>query len=194
MITHGSAKQPSDPTASDWGAPVIAEILSATKPRYHFSSEKPIYWEREPFEFTNNTYTRFISLGEFANKSKERWFYAFNLAPIATGSIQPRPVNVTPCPLSSNAIGKFAPASRGMKRAFGQVENEEPSNYIFGGGTGKNKPPPKTYVCKICVSALTNLAHDTRVDYQLDSLSQAIGYKNVLKRVSRGERSLRGKT
>lgn len=157
QVTHQSDKPPTDPKATNWGAPVLSEILSAVKPRYHFTSEHPIFWEREPFEFpghpSNMSYTRFLSLGQFLNKEKERWFYAFNIAPVPPGG-QPRPVNVTPCPLSLASTSKFEQPGRGQKRGYAQTLQDEPQpDYIFGGaGKEKARPPPRNYVCKICVS------------------------------------------
>lgn len=160
LLTHGwptditnLSSKPLDEGKSVPGVPAIVEILDAVRPRYHLASEQAIFWEREPFAFPSRSndvsYTRFISLGEFANKGKNRWFYAFNIAP--TNGPQPRPANATACPLT---ITTSDPASR--KRGYAQSTDAQP-DYIFGGaGQGMGNPTPRGYVCKICVCSLAD--------------------------------------
>jgi len=78
-----------------------------------------------------------------ANKSKQRWFYAFNIAP---SDIKAAPANATPCP--------FLATMRVAKRP---AEVDNGPNFIFedSGGPAKRfkhqgRQVPETYVCKIC--------------------------------------------
>lgn len=86
----------------------IADLCSALKPRYHFSTSSAFY-EREPF-FHNveppRPITRFISLAPFGNASKEKWIYAFSLEPSAEPP-NTLPPGTTASPLSSNRKRKL---------------------------------------------------------------------------------------
>ena len=160
QVTALSAKPPSDPAATNWGVPAVSDIVSTAKPRYHFATGESTFWEREPFGWPTTAptagaaptaYTRFISLGNFGDP-KQRWFYAFNIAPIAKGATQPIPPNATPFPLT-NAIQDTRAS---LKRGFGLVEDDRPPSYIFeGAGNKKQKrqsgKPPEGYKCRICV-------------------------------------------
>jgi hypothetical protein len=149
QITHLSAKPPTDTSFATSGVPAISEILAAAKPRYHFTSAHPVFWEREAFKWGNKPnapFTRFYSLAKFGNEAKERAFYAFHLAP---GDSQPAPATATSCPLDA---GNTDSAPRGAKRPFGIAEDEEgsePQNFIFDGDKKKRKPPAD-YICRLC--------------------------------------------
>ncbi|KAL2870985.1 CwfJ domain protein [Aspergillus lucknowensis] len=77
----------------------IADIVSALKPRYHFSStDGGFFYEREPFFHLPTEdnpdakpLTRFISLAPYSKTSKQKWMYAFTLDPKA-----PPPLSVPP--------------------------------------------------------------------------------------------------
>lgn len=117
-----------------------------------------MFWEREPFlwEVEGDRLTRFISLGAFGSEKvtgkKERWFYAFSIAP--SGPQAKRPSNVTKNPFTDIAV-------RPYKRTFDTSEGE---NFIWGnvahvekrsrtdGSSGENAKPPPGYKCKRCGS------------------------------------------
>jgi hypothetical protein len=164
QVTHLSRKPPA---ATDshltWGAPAASQILAASRPRYHFSASQSIFWEREPFTWPEmggghggSNVTRFLSLGKFGNKDKQRWFYAFNIKPGDIGG--PIPAESTPCPITlPQGPG---PSMRLGKRDFRDDDGEVP-NFIFGdrkrgrnGAAPEGRPPPDNYVCRICVSTL----------------------------------------
>ncbi|KAG8968145.1 hypothetical protein FRC03_008498 [Tulasnella sp. 419] len=155
-ITHNCTALP-DPNASLWGALPVQRVAQL-RPRYHFASsggKPPLYWERQPFFWGEDSrITRFISLGAFggpepADGKKQRWFYAFSIAPENSTTPLPKtkPANATPSPFLSAA------SKRGL-------ESEQGENFIWGSGHAK-KPrhdgpltgPPPGYKCKICESS-----------------------------------------
>ncbi|KAI8362293.1 CwfJ C-terminus 1-domain-containing protein-like protein [Mortierella sp. GBAus27b] len=78
---------PGDLAASTFSHPV-AQAANEIQPRYHFAASSGQFWERAPYKNTNGAIhaTRFIALGDVGNKNKQRWFYAFNLVPLANAS------------------------------------------------------------------------------------------------------------
>ncbi|KAI0722410.1 nuclear protein [Fomitopsis betulina] len=160
-ITHSSNAPLPDPALLSIGVDPVAEVVRRTKPRYHFAtggSTPPKFWEREPFVWdeVNGRISRFVGLGAFGGPStegkKQRWFYAFSIAPVTPeGSTPPRPANATSNPFLEEV-------TRPPKRP---LESDEGTNYRWGdvkqpgkrirtdGQTGK---PPTGYKCKICES------------------------------------------
>ncbi|EMR09433.1 hypothetical protein PNEG_02376 [Pneumocystis murina B123] len=67
------------------GVQSIAKVTSYIQPKYHFSSNGSIFYEREPYKNISiedrqkTNITRFISLGSLDNPDKERSSYAFNI-------------------------------------------------------------------------------------------------------------------
>lgn len=78
---------PTDLPAGTFSMPV-ARVAGELQPRYHFAASSGQFWERSPYRNTGGAEhaTRFISLGDVTNKNKQRWFYAFNLVPLANAS------------------------------------------------------------------------------------------------------------
>jgi hypothetical protein len=86
-ITDGS-KIAVDTSTSPEGQQCLAELCSAVKPRYHFSSAAEFFFEREPFFHLPSEddpdirhVTRFLNMGPSQNKTKQKWLYAFSLDP-----------------------------------------------------------------------------------------------------------------
>ncbi|KAJ7864857.1 hypothetical protein B0H14DRAFT_431589 [Mycena olivaceomarginata] len=124
-----------------------------------------MFWEREPFVWSDEAdrVSRFVSLGAFGGEptpgKKQRWFYAFSIAPNSpTAAPVARPANATKNPFTE------APASfaRPMKRPF-ESTADSGENFIFGNNVQKplkrtrvvegdpGKPPPG-YKCHRCES------------------------------------------
>ncbi|QSL66541.1 hypothetical protein MERGE_000921 [Pneumocystis wakefieldiae] len=67
------------------GVQSITKVTSYIQPKYHFSSNGSIFYEREPYKNISiedkqkTNITRFISLGSLDNPDKERSSYAFNI-------------------------------------------------------------------------------------------------------------------
>lgn len=82
LLTVHSKLLPKNPTAPAWGCAPITEVLRNARPRYHFAGgSQPQFWEREPWVWdqpgsqlhpNHLQVTRFVNLGEFGNKDKER--------------------------------------------------------------------------------------------------------------------------
>ncbi|KAL1595090.1 hypothetical protein SLS60_009777 [Paraconiothyrium brasiliense] len=96
----------------------IADLDMVLKPRYHFSTSGPVYYEREPFfhmpgEETDNLtpVTRFISLASYGNPNKQKWIYAFSLDHTASHPISP-PSGSTINPLTHSDKKRPAPEHR----------------------------------------------------------------------------------
>ncbi|KAB5551114.1 cwfJ domain-containing protein [Coniochaeta sp. 2T2.1] len=107
----------------------IADLCSALKPRYHFSSSpSDFFYEREPFfhapsgEETDPSteVTRFISLAPYGNEAKAKALYAFTLSrePLAAlpqgSTVSPfiRPQKKRPAP-DGNGFSRFSSDGQG---------------------------------------------------------------------------------
>ncbi|KAG0346826.1 hypothetical protein BG004_000747 [Podila humilis] len=119
----------------------VARAVGALQPRYHFAAASGVFWERAPYKNNQGAEhaTRFIGLGEFGNKNKQRWFYAFNLVPLSKagdeilqGSITP---TTTECPLSN------------MELKRGPDENN--SSFFWENKRAKGGLP-EGYICRRC--------------------------------------------
>ncbi|KAF7322411.1 Nuclear protein [Mycena chlorophos] len=164
VTNHSAAPLPA-PELAQIGAPPLDDAIRKIKPRYHFAAsggKPPMFWEREPFMWEDETgrVSRFVSLGAFGGEStsgkKQRWFYAFSIAPnTPTAAPTPRPANATKNPFTES----FA---RPAKRPF--ESTAEGDNFIFGNNvphpqkrtrvapaTETGKPPPG-YKCHRCQS------------------------------------------
>ncbi|KAF7185770.1 hypothetical protein HII31_12872 [Pseudocercospora fuligena] len=83
------------------GMQSLGELVTALKPRYHFSTSTA-FFEREPF-FHNvpppRPITRFLSFAAFGNEAKQKALYAFSLEPSAPPSDQ-LPAGTTASPFT----------------------------------------------------------------------------------------------
>ena len=152
------------PMPSDEAPPaahhVLAELNTALKPRYHFSTS-PFFYEREPFFHppedntdANATYptTRFISLAPFGNANKQKWIYAFTLTATPDASVTIPP---------GSTASPFAFASK--KRPAAALPDQAQSFTRFAGSSShthsrphkrgrRNEPPPGPDSCFFCLS------------------------------------------
>ena len=79
ISTFSNAPFPSPDFGAAVEAAPVADVVAQTKPRYHFAvgtssstgGQSPVYWEREPFVWDNESgrFTRFISLGAFGGEA-----------------------------------------------------------------------------------------------------------------------------
>ncbi|TIC67487.1 hypothetical protein E3Q01_01253 [Wallemia mellicola] len=124
-ITLLSNKQlpslPGLPMAHSWGNSAVTSALSYSTPKYIFSGGHNAFWEREPFIHPNGLSTRFVSLGQFGNTEKQRWFYAFTISPRTNGLKEDAPSGSTSSPLPTLTTAK--------KRGTG--DKDENNSYIF---------------------------------------------------------------
>ncbi|KAI0647378.1 nuclear protein [Trametes meyenii] len=155
-VTHLSSAPLPAPELTAIGVEPLADIVRKTKPRYHFAAgggHPPKFWEREPFiwEEDNGRVSRFVSLGAFGGEQssgkKQRWFYAFSIAPLSpTSEPPPKPVNVTQNPFLHRAPKR--PLDSGEDYRWGNDQQPGKRSRKDGPSDG----PPTGYKCKICES------------------------------------------
>ncbi|EGF77518.1 hypothetical protein BATDEDRAFT_91726 [Batrachochytrium dendrobatidis JAM81] len=137
------------------GSALASDLAIELAPRYMFSTDEGVFFEREPFQFGGAAhYTRFIGLGAFGAANKERWFYAMNIVPAATldtNTLKTKPEVVTSCPLTLSR--SETNQSTSLKRPS---ETETATSFFWDQGNptdGRKKrqrAPPDTYVCHRC--------------------------------------------
>ncbi|KAI8837331.1 CwfJ C-terminus 1-domain-containing protein-like protein [Chytridium lagenaria] len=120
------------------------------QPRYHFAGGPGFFFEREPYKnkFGASHPSRFIGLGEFGAATKERWFYAFNITPMA--SLDRSSLSVLPPNCTENPFNLNGPAG---KRPREEPEDNGNGSFFFGEARDKrrrNDAPPSSYLCRIC--------------------------------------------
>ncbi|KAF9103919.1 hypothetical protein BGX27_010315 [Mortierella sp. AM989] len=143
-FTHGPGATPApEGLSASTFSHFVAKATAALQPRYHFAASSGKFWERVPYKNTNGAVhaTRFIALGEVGNKNKERWFYAFNLVPLAT-------VSEDVLKASVNEVTTDSPlaASTELKRSLDQ---NEPGSFFWDNKRARNEPPAG-YICNRC--------------------------------------------
>lgn len=140
------------------GEQCIADLCSALKPRYHFSTSDSSFYEREPFfhlskedQPDTSSITRFISLAAHDNPAKQKWLYAFTLDPTAAPALD-MPAGTTATP--------FTDASRKRQRLPDRDEPYSRFNHDSGhqhhhrpNKRARHKaPPPGPEECFFCLS------------------------------------------
>ncbi|KAJ7709435.1 CwfJ C-terminus 1-domain-containing protein-like protein [Mycena rosella] len=180
-ITNFSAAPLPVPELASIGAPPMDDTIRRTKPRYHFAAgggQPPMFWEREPFLWDDEEgrVSRFVSLGAFGGEptpgKKQRWFYAFSIAPNTPTA---RPANTTKNPFTTSFARPmkrpFESTAEGENFIFGNVRQPQKRTRMAEGDPGKPPPgykchrcegehfindcpertkPPEGYICKIC--------------------------------------------
>lgn len=146
------------------GVTSIAELCSALKPRYHFSTSENFY-EREPFFHSGEAprqITRFLSLAPFGNTDKQKWIYAFSLEPSA-GPPQNLPPGTTASP--------FIPIGPKKRKLDSQQDSFDSFRFSNGNGhheqdsyrpkrrKGERGQPPDSSTCYFCLSNPTCETH-----------------------------------
>ncbi|KAG4304205.1 hypothetical protein PORY_002386 [Pneumocystis oryctolagi] len=155
------------------GAQPIATVASHIQPRYHFSSNGSIFYEREPYknilseDKQKTNITRFISLASLNNSRKER---AFNITTLSSYNVDTSDIpNATQCPFVEEIGTNFKDIKHSLKdpeynifpnkkSSFNKREkhntetNSESYQYANkekNRKTNYNKVP-ENYICKIC--------------------------------------------
>ncbi|KAI7862694.1 CwfJ C-terminus 1-domain-containing protein-like protein [Spinellus fusiger] len=167
-ITHGSTVPLANPPNTS--STPIAEIAAVLKPRYHFSASENVFYEREPYKNTHgfglsdereaDHVSRFIGLGNAFNTNKQRWFYAFNLVPLA--KIEPEklravPDTTTECPFKQLLV-TAEEAAAGQKRSHEDGQGSNNGSFFWGADQKDPKrqastatsAPPEHYICRRC--------------------------------------------
>lgn len=143
----------------------IAELCSALKPRYHFSTGNT-YYEREPFFHPADPprpITRFISLAAFGNAEKKKWMSAFSLEPSAAPP-QDLPEGATASPFTQGGPAKKRKLeSQAESFDTHRFANGNGGDYTSGRGRGgkrmRTREPPKPTQCYFCLSYNQDAVH-----------------------------------
>ena len=131
----------------------VADLCSALKPRYHFSSSpSDFFYEREPFfhapagdETESSTeVTRFISLAPYGNKAKAKALYAFTLSREPLASL-PQGSTVSPF---SRPQGKKRPA---QPDGFSRFSSDGQGHDSRRKRHRQRSPPPGPDKCFFCL-------------------------------------------
>ncbi|OAX84696.1 hypothetical protein ACJ72_00938 [Emergomyces africanus] len=134
------------------GLQCVADLCATLKPRYHFSSVAPFFYEREPFFHLPTEespdikqITRFINLAPFSKSSNQKWLYAFTLDPQAA-------------PLTSIPVGATASPLLASKKRHGLSEQHQAFSR-FAQADDYRRPnkrvrraPPGPSECFFCLS------------------------------------------
>lgn len=148
------------------GSDHIADLCATLKPRYHFSVSPDFYFEREPF-FHNPTpdapdfrpLTRFISLAQHGNTTKQKALYAFTLQPTVDPTI-PLPAGTTASPFLSRSNPRKRPARDTEQYSrYGNHDRNGYDNKRGRGNRGQRQPPPGPDQCFFCLSNPTLATH-----------------------------------
>ena len=159
----------------------IADLCSTLRPRYHFSTSKEIFYEREPFfhapkeeQPDEKTTTRFISLAAFNNPSKQKWLYAFSIDPKATiPSAIPAGTTASPFTDSSRKRLRLPPQDEYFSRFSNHDHHHQPSKRA-------RQALPTPLECFFCLSnpntathLITSIADNTYLTTAKGPLSNA---------------------
>lgn len=134
----------------------VADLCTALKPRYHFSTSDQFFYEREPFSHPpgrqsehpdkSNT-TRFISLAAFNNAAGAKWLYAFKLDPTAPPPLNP-PSGTTLSPFYKNRKRSLDSQVSQFSR-FSSTHHPHQHNYH---NSKRPRGPPTPAECFFCLS------------------------------------------
>lgn len=186
-IRSGSKVQLPEGTKEPLAEQCVADLCSALRPRYHFSTSDSFFYEREPFfhlsdenQPDTSSITRFISLAAHNNPSKQKWLYAFSLDP-----------NAAP-PLTMPPGTTVTPLGPSRKR---QREPEQPLSYSrFSNLNGDHyrpkkrlRPaPPGPQECFFCLSnpnlathVITSIGNDSYLTLAKGPLSTSSTYPTL---------------
>ena len=170
----------------------IADLCSALKPRYHFSTSDSIFYEREPFfhlskegQPDTSPITRFISVAAYDNPAKQKWLYAFTIDPNAAPPLtMPSGTTATP----------FTDTTKKRQRLPDQVQAYSRFNHDSGhqdphrsNKRARHKaPPPGPHECFFCLSnpnlathLIASIAEDAYVTTAKGPLSTPTTYPTL---------------
>ncbi|XP_033638777.1 CWF19-like protein 1 [Asterias rubens] len=155
--------------AETTGSSLIADLVLALRPRYHFSALEGAYYERLPYrnhkvlaESAKHA-TRFLGLAKVGNPAKQKYLYAFNIVPMKTmerDELVKQPQDVTECPYSwsstkpeqksqADMSNQYFFSQRGGQRGRGQKR----SRGQHSGHEGQRKPPQPRGPCWFCLGS-----------------------------------------
>ena len=141
----------------------IADLCSALKPRYHFSTSDSVFYEREPFfhlskedQPDKSSITRFISLAAYDNPAKQKWLYAFTIDPNAAPSLT-MPSGTTATPFTNNSRKRQRLPDQNQSYSRFNHDNGHETHHRPNKRARHRAPPPGPHECFFCL-ANPNLA------------------------------------
>ena len=170
-ITSGSHIDISDEVQLPPAEQCVADLCSALRPRYHFTTSNDLFYEREPFfnlsdedQPDTTSITRFISLASFDNPSKQKWLYAFTIDPkAAPPSIMPAGTTASPLTNLSKKRHRLPDQSEVFSRFSNGGDNYRPHKRARG--AGKFTTPQECFFClsnpNLSTHLITSIATDT---------------------------------
>ncbi|KAL8845602.1 MAG: hypothetical protein Q9176_000238 [Flavoplaca citrina] len=169
----------------------IANLCSALRPRYHFSTTSDAFYEREPFfhrplerEPDTRYITRFISLASSDNPTKQKSLYAFSIDPTSSVPLT-LPPGTTACPFTIAQKRQRLPDQEQSYSRF-SVPNGGADHYRPSKRTRYTKPPPGPQECFFCLSSskvntnlIASIANDTYLTTAKGPLTTPSTYPNL---------------
>ncbi|MCJ1471008.1 hypothetical protein MMC07_009656 [Pseudocyphellaria aurata] len=154
-IRSGSRVKSPDQLTNQLEEQCVADLCSALRPRYHFTTSDETFYEREPFLHLSDQsqpetrfVTRFISLAAFDNPYKQKWLYAFSIDP-TTVSPSIIPPGITASPLIDSKKRPLLPEGESSYSRFAQSPSnaqEHPKKRL------RRQPPPTPRECFFCLA------------------------------------------
>lgn len=186
-IRSGSKVQTPDDVEDPLDEQCLADLCSALKPRYHFSTSDSIFYEREPFfhltdenQPDTSSITRFISLASHNNPSKQKWLYAFSLDPSAAPP-STMPAGTTVTPLGPSRKRQREPDN---PRSYSRFSNHNGDHYRPK--KRYRQAPPGPQECFFCLSnpnlathVITSIGNDAYLTLAKGPLSTSATYPTL---------------
>ena len=175
------------------GEQCIADLSSALKPRYHFSTSDSVFYEREPFFHVSkedqpdaSSITRFISLAAYNNPTKQKWLYAFTIDPNAAPPLT-MPPGTTPSPFTDTSRKRQRLPDQGQSYSRFDHDNGHQNHHHHPNKRARHKaPPPRPQECFFCLSnpnvaahLITSIAEDAYVTTAKGPLSTSNTYPTL---------------
>lgn len=169
----------------------VADLCSALKPRYHFSTSDHFFFEREPFfhlseddQPDTSFITRFISLAAYNNPQKQKWLYAFTIDPNAAPPTTMAP-GTTATPFNPSKKRQRLPDQEHSYSRFNNSTSHSDRHYRPH-KRAKRGPPPGPGECFFCLSnpnltthLITSIANDTYLTTAKGPLSTSTTYPSL---------------
>ena len=170
----------------------IADLCSALRPRYHFSTSDSIFYEREPFFHLSNedqpdtsSITRFISLAAYDNPTKQKWLYAFTIDPNAAPPLT-MPSGTTATPFTETSRKRQRLPDQGQTYSRFNHDNGHQNHHHPNKRARHKAPPPGPQECFFCLSnpnlaahLITSIGEDAYVTTAKGPLSTPTTYPNL---------------
>lgn len=170
-IRSGSRVNSPDRLTSQREEQCVADLCSALRPRYHFTTSDETFYEREPFLHPSDQsqpetkfVTRFISLAAFDNPYEQKSLYAFSIDP-ATASPSIIPPGTTASPLTDSKKRPLLPED---ERSFSHFAQSRSNAHEHPKKRTRRQPPPTPLECFFCLAnpnvathLITSIANDS---------------------------------